>query len=1138
MRVKRIAVILLTLVLVLGAAVGAAAAEAALQEDSDVSYQLTDGVLTVSGSGTISSVSIPGGTDMVTSIVVEEGITGLGSGVFRDLGNLSSVTLPASLTEIGSNAFYGCKALTDAFYGGTLAQFTGITVSSGNLPLKETALKHCQDGDARLLGACGEGLTWVYDGAGTLLISGSGAMEDYANNSNVPWSKAAAEITAVQLQEGLTRIGNHAFDCCAMEEITVPEGVETIGEYAFNNCAALERVSLPASLREIGGRAFYGCAALENIRLPLSLTAIGDYAFNGCSALTEVSYAGEILDWVKISMGSNTVLNTVPKLCGAEQKKWLGAGPCGAEGYELFWMMDAEYNLTILGEGPMKEMRDFRYNTNIPWKGAKTVTLAEGVTGVSRYAFSDFTQLTEAVLPESLTELGEEAFANTGLTGIRIPGGVKDLTVVFDGCSALTEATLAEGTETLSGTFRNCAALTTLSLPSTLTGIGFNSFYGCDALTDIHYGGTWEQWQAISIDSYNIPLGMAVKHCADRSLIVTGTSGDGLSWELDGEGTLTVSGVGSMDYTPGWNGYRARIRRAVLQEGVTDISQNSFNKCENLTEIRVPASVSKIGDIAFTDSTALLRIDVAEGNENYWSRDGVLYGPCSDYDSSPALRCYPAGRTEGSFTVPEGVLAIGRYAFSECAFLEELILPTGVTKLDSDSIRDCPALRAVTVPHTVTNIGRNHVLDNCPALTVRGYDDSPIEAFAREQELPWESLGSIPYTVIYIDFETSEDPAAELKEAVRQKYTHIILGDGIYDTGRLNLSSYLTIEAKHPGKVEILSSDGRAPVVSTGGMGTKQVELRGLILGHSVESGYEMSCAGPGGPGSAGGDVIYASGVDGLIVENCDLWGCGIVAIRMYDCTGVEVRDSILRDCVESAVVSSGCEARFENCIFSGNAYSNQSFDCLRLSGDLTELEFRDCLFFNNRNPALTSAAVPEDFFGSCVFHDNAWQGQTPGTYGICLGGVTWQAAETESGYRLRFGGDIPCGDGAVLPGRSGEVPDYSRYSKPWKRIIGLQEGDVASAPGTTVRVPAGTERCTLRVDNTGLTPGRRYSVYYALYRENGQMFGLHREQITVSGEFSSELLLEGQPAGTVCRIFLLEDEVPRTEPIRVLFED
>lgn len=115
-------------------------------------------------------------------------------------------------------------------------------------------------------GACGSGVTWSYDGdTKTLTISGNGTMTDFEKSTDVPWLAAKASV----------------------KSITVSEGVQNIGSFAFYSFTALESVSLPATtLTSVGKSAFSFCTALKALDLPDSITTIGDYAFSGCSALT------------------------------------------------------------------------------------------------------------------------------------------------------------------------------------------------------------------------------------------------------------------------------------------------------------------------------------------------------------------------------------------------------------------------------------------------------------------------------------------------------------------------------------------------------------------------------------------------------------------------------------------------------------------------------------------------------------------------------------------------------------------------------------------------------------------------------------------------------------------------------------
>lgn len=137
-------------------------------------------------------------------------------------------------------------------------------------------------------GACGESLQWAL-ADGTLTVTGSGEMTDFADNQFAPWYEYALEIRAVVLPGGLTHIGSLAFYGCEnLVEVTLPESVTGIGSYAFAGCGALRTVRFSQNLVSIGESAFRECASLASLRLPGSLERIGSQAFYRCESLSAV----------------------------------------------------------------------------------------------------------------------------------------------------------------------------------------------------------------------------------------------------------------------------------------------------------------------------------------------------------------------------------------------------------------------------------------------------------------------------------------------------------------------------------------------------------------------------------------------------------------------------------------------------------------------------------------------------------------------------------------------------------------------------------------------------------------------------------------------------------------------------------
>lgn len=151
-------------------------------------------------------------------------------------------------------------------------------------------------------GACGDGLSWTLDSDGTLTISGTGPMYDYpltpsgsAYNTTAPWAGYFADIKTVEIEDGVTGIGGHAFYLCReLKSVTIPDSVRSIGEGAFCYCERLKEVKVPDGVQTVSDSAFAWCGSLERAELPDSLTGIGDSAFAYCNSLTGITVPGSV----------------------------------------------------------------------------------------------------------------------------------------------------------------------------------------------------------------------------------------------------------------------------------------------------------------------------------------------------------------------------------------------------------------------------------------------------------------------------------------------------------------------------------------------------------------------------------------------------------------------------------------------------------------------------------------------------------------------------------------------------------------------------------------------------------------------------------------------------------------------------
>lgn len=279
--------------------------------------------------------------------------------------------------------------------------------------------------------SCGANLTYELTqntddpGTYTLTIRGEGAMYGYSS-STVPWNAQKSKITSVVIGNGVTSIGNNAFeDCSALKKLDIPQSVTEIGSKAFLGCSALTSLALPQTVNRIGNTAFQGCSNLETINIPSGVKLIEHDTFRGCEKLKDV---------------------TIPA------------------------------HVTLIGYSAFEACKTFR-NIEIP----------EGVTTIGASAFKDCTQLETVVIPSTATVIRNYAFQNCPqLKSFVFPEGTTQiLPAVLKGCKNLESVTIPEEVTKIFGSAFYGCSLNSVKLPSTLQTIDPLAFYGCDQLSEI-----------------------------------------------------------------------------------------------------------------------------------------------------------------------------------------------------------------------------------------------------------------------------------------------------------------------------------------------------------------------------------------------------------------------------------------------------------------------------------------------------------------------------------------------------------------------------------------------------------------------------------------------------------------------------
>lgn len=233
-------------------------------------FNLTTGTIT-KYNGTDTVVVIPSKINGVT-------VTTIGTDAFLGL-NITSVTIPDSVTEIGSNAFADCTNLTSVNYAG---DWSNLTIQSGNPAVQGAANEQLFD--------------FAFTPDNTAVIV-----------NNYKCKGTAADVTIPSRYKGkpVTAINNAAFPNSAVTSVTIPDSITSIPDAAFVNCSKLTNISIPNSVTYIGFSAFSSCTSLKSITLPSSLSTIGNSAFAGCPSSMTVTYPGSKTQWDAIFKGSN-----------------------------------------------------------------------------------------------------------------------------------------------------------------------------------------------------------------------------------------------------------------------------------------------------------------------------------------------------------------------------------------------------------------------------------------------------------------------------------------------------------------------------------------------------------------------------------------------------------------------------------------------------------------------------------------------------------------------------------------------------------------------------------------------------------------------------------------------------------------
>ncbi|MBQ7043700.1 MAG: leucine-rich repeat domain-containing protein [Clostridia bacterium] len=543
-------------------------------------------------------------------------------------------------------------------------------------------------------GTCGDNLTWTLDTeTGELVISGEGEM------LKKPWRSYPDSI----------------------KNVTIGNGVTSIGDVAFFELKNLKSIDIPDSVTAIGLSAFQGCTNLTDITISDNITSIGEYAFENTGYMNDttnwinnVLYIGDYLikagvngDYA-IKDGTKTIASsafarcyqltgiTIPnsvtnidynafKNCSNLTNMTIGNGSISIyntafDGCDNLTNLTFGNGSTCVGDGESHysseaDERTGNFSDALNKLPSFTITITEGVTSINDWAFDHCTSLTKIVIPDSVTSIGDRALSNCyNLKDVIVPKNVTDIG---------------------GGAFAKCSSLTDITIPNSVKNLGWEAFYKCVNLVNIKIS------EQVAVLDENVFYG-----CVNLTDIE-------------------------------------------IPDSVTEIGYGAFEGCTGLTDITIPDGVTKIRDYAFEGCTSLTSITVDEKNTRYSNDE---YGVLFNKDKTSLVR-YPIGNKRTNYKIPDGVTGIDDSAFSGCIGLTSITvdekntrysndeygvlfnkdktrldqypignkrtnyeIPDGVTDIDNNAFRGCIGLTTVTIGNSVKNIDY-YAFYTCDSLT-------------------------------------------------------------------------------------------------------------------------------------------------------------------------------------------------------------------------------------------------------------------------------------------------------------------------------------------------------------------------------------------------------------------------------------
>ncbi len=628
----------------------------------------------------------------LTTVIISDSISSVDESAFEGCTGLKDLTIPANIDSVVSNekpAFEGCVNISKmtftgtgkwysyslnsseaSYYAYTPWQFsrsalTTVIISDSVTSIGYSAFKDCIGlKDLTIpanIDSVGSHEHLVFSGCVNIenvTFTGSGAWYSYrASYIFTPWQLSRSALTTVHISDGVSTIGDYAFNgCSSLTTVSIPQSITSIGYFAFYKCISLTSVTLPDSEISVGNYAFSGCTSLTELSISDSISKLGLYAFSGCTGLKELSLP------ISLSfVGSKN--DTIFEGCVNINKIVFTAGT---------------------GSWYSNNLADFEYS---PWQLSRSsvisISLSEGVTSIEDHMFQGFTSLKFVNISGTVGYIGFAAFQDcTSLQSITVKENNMNYSSIDGVLFTKNKHTLlqypegkTESTYEIPNTvtsirdyaFRDCTMLEVVVVPESFSTIGSYNFWGCTSLkyvvipNTIRSIETYAFWGCTSLESVRIP----------DSVTSVGKSAF--------EGCTSLKSV-------------------IIPNSIKNIEIGVFRGCTSLVSINIPDSVTSIENFAFCGCSSLTSV--------------FLSGSVRSLGASVFRDC----TSLTSITLPDSVKLFGSSIFDGCTSLSTVIFPNSIKSLENNMFRDCTSLNSLTIPNSVTSIG-DGTFSGCTSLT-------------------------------------------------------------------------------------------------------------------------------------------------------------------------------------------------------------------------------------------------------------------------------------------------------------------------------------------------------------------------------------------------------------------------------------